>query len=141
MTGILKKHSKPLCFLFLCGLALQACTPAVKPAPPEPAIAEFSNVHDAMQSLLARRDVKISVRASWTEIVDASGTIWTFVPLTHPGYPTMMRQRVRRSPDGAIRVDMAVLCQSEKTPCERVIEDLRAWNRESAKRIAAGERD
>ncbi|GAA5168542.1 hypothetical protein [Viridibacterium curvum] len=93
---------------------------------------EYPSVHVALRALLSRRDIKIEVRDRWTIIQDAAGQIWTFVPIDHPAYPTVMRQRIFRSADGAIHSDMAALCEAEKMPCDKVMEILRQRNRETA---------
>lgn len=98
----------------------------------DPALIEYPSVHAALQSLLTRRDVKIEVRERWSIIKDAKGQIWTFVPLDHPAYPSVMRQRIWRGSDGVVHADMAVLCEAEKMPCEAVTELLRQRNRETA---------
>ena len=105
----------------------------------EPDRIGYSTVQKAFQTLLARRDVKIEVRARWTIIEDPAGNVWTFVPLDHPAYPSLMRQRFSRTEAGAVRVDMAVLCQAEKMPCDKVMEVLRQRNRETVANMKAKE--
>jgi len=96
---------------------------------------EYSKVGIAMQSLLGRRDVAIAVEEGWSIFTERSGTIWSFVPLNHPGYPALMRQRVRFAENGTVTVDMAVLCEATKTPCEKVVAEMRERNRHTAARI------
>lgn len=112
--------------VFLCSLISYEATTA------ELERIEFPSVQAAFESLLARRNVKIEVRERWTIITDAKGQIWTFVPLDHPAYPSLMRQRLSRTDDGAVRVRMVALCQAEKMRCEKVMDILRQRNRETA---------
>ncbi len=132
---MLRARSLIALLLVVTSFSTLAVAPDFARLPNQP-INEFPSVLDALKGLLGRRNAKIELHAGWTIITEHSGLIWTFVPIDHPGYPSVMRQRVSYQPDGGVVVDMAVLCQTRKVPCTQIIDEYRTRNQQTAQQLA-----
>lgn len=91
----------------------------------------YPSVAAALQALKGRRDVTISTRDGWTIVEDRGNTVWSFTPATYPAYPAVVK-RTMTSKDGIPYVDMKVLCEAAKDPCNRLVEDFRRVNEQAA---------
>lgn len=88
----------------------------------------YASVSAALEALRARKDVSIRVDQGWTVIEDrANASVWSFTPQGHPAYPAAIRRTlVERG--GNVAIDMKVLCQAAKDPCDRLVAEFQAMN-------------
>ena len=132
--------------LFLVAISAALCSPCVQPQEPRaPAAPEtvgtkgigYPTVSAALEALRARTDVAISSQGGWTIATDSSRkTFWSFTPPGHPAHPTAVKRTVVEK-DGAIFIEMGVLCQSERVACDKLMSEFQALNdtiRESTQR-------
>ena len=79
----------------------------------------------------------VSSQSGWTVITENGGlTLWSFTPPGHPAHPAAVK-RVMSQKDGAWYVNMNVLCQADKAPCDQLVQDFKLLNermRESIER-------
>ena|SRR5882724_2114243 len=90
---------------------------------------EYHTVAEALTSLRARDDVTVSTERGWTIITDKKNlTIWSFAPDSHPAYPAVVKRVVRARPGGGSDVNMSVLCEAGKEPCDQLVREFDAMN-------------
>ncbi len=95
----------------------------------------YPSVAAAMEALRARKDVRISVQAGWTVVIEKNGlTLWSFTPQGHPAYPAVVKRTASKK-DGAWFINMSVLCQAEKAPCDKLVEDFKLLNEQMRQSI------
>jgi hypothetical protein len=102
----------------------------VKDAPPASGIG-FRTVAEALESLKGTPSVQITTTKpdGWIIANDRSNDIqWSFTPLGHYAHPAVVKRAIKQSTDGNIYVEMTALCQAEKTPCDRLIEEFNHLN-------------
>lgn len=98
----------------------------------------FRSVADALAALKTRPGAKLSVTQpdAWTIISEQGGSVvWSFTPANHPAYPAVVRRSLLVGEDGIARIEMAVLCQAEKAPCDSLTKDFRAINERSMRAL------
>jgi hypothetical protein len=105
-------------------------------APRDRAI-EYSSVEEALATLRARRDVKISEQGGWTVVQDVQDdlTMWSFTPSNHPAYPAVVKRTFFQDQSGAWHVDMRVKCRGTKANCDKLVADFRALNEQMRQAI------
>ena len=95
----------------------------------------YPSVAAAMEALRARKDVSISVQTGWTVITEKDGlTLWSFTPQSHPAYPAAIKRTVSEE-NGAWIMHMDVLCEADKKPCDKLVEDFQALNEQMRQSI------
>ncbi len=91
----------------------------------------YKTVADALQDISHKPGVQLSkTEDGWTVVNDeASSTLWTFSPATHPAYPAVVKRRTVET-GGQVQLRMAILCQAEKAPCDQLAADYTALNQQ-----------
>ena len=118
-------------------LLLPAFAGAEEPAPlpeAEKSTIGYATVADALAALKLKPGVKVSATADgWT--VFAEGTaLWSFTPEGHPAHPSAVRREpVER--DGKVVIEMAVLCEAGKEPCDQLVRDFTILNESIGDRV------
>jgi hypothetical protein len=118
--------------------AQQAATAGAPTTSNSPAGVGFKSVADALAALKARPGAKISVTQpdAWTIISEQQGSVvWSFTSASHPAHPAVVRRSLVVGEDGVARIEMAVLCQAEKAPCDRLTKDFRDINERSMRAL------
>lgn len=83
----------------------------------------------AMAALRAKPGVVFTEQRGWTVAEDrADYAVWSFVPSGHPAHPAVVRRRVVER-DGAMFVDMQVLCTAKKPACDALVQEFQDLNR------------
>jgi len=86
----------------------------------------YPTVAAALEALRVRDDVKISMQGGWTIMEEQIvNTIWSFTPPGHPAHPAAVK-RTYVERDGAVSIEMTVLCQSKKAACETLVEEFQS---------------
>ena len=91
----------------------------------------FKTVAAALESLTSRPDIQVSTTKpdGWTIASDPKNNIqWSFTPPGHYAHPAVVKRAIKQSPDGNIYIEMTALCEAEKTPCDRLIDEFNALN-------------
>lgn len=92
----------------------------------------FATVAEALAALRSRPGVQISQQGGWTIVTEsASGTIWSFTPSDHPAHSSAVKRSVV-SRDGSTYIDMKVLCEANKTACDKLVADFQQLNQRAA---------
>jgi hypothetical protein len=133
MTAVAYNISRwsSLCLTFsLLGMAKAQDLPAGPlPETPQSNIG-YRTVADALASLKARNGVTVSIVREWTIVVDeANKEVWSFAPPSHPAYPAVVRRAVRSRSEGGSEINMSVLCEAAKEPCDNLVREFNAMNK------------
>jgi len=86
----------------------------------------YPSVQAALDALRHNPSAKFKQEAGWTIVTDGN-VFWSFTPQTHPAHPAAVKRTVFEK-DGAIYIQMSALCQSDKAPCDKLIEDFKVLN-------------
>ena len=116
--------------LFLLGTstALHAQPPKNEPLP-EVASSNigYPTVQAALAGLKAKPSAQIQVQGGWTIVADEKDpqgfALWSFTPEGHPAYPAVVKRTVVVK-DGGTQIEMGVLCQATKAPCDQLVRDF-----------------
>jgi hypothetical protein len=93
----------------------------------------YKTVAEARAALTATPGLEISHPDGWLVVVDRpNGTVWSFTPPDHEAYPAVVKRKVVGREDGTY-IDMNVLCQAPKPPCDRLVESFRELNAQAGK--------
>jgi hypothetical protein len=87
-------------------------------------------VADALASLKTRKDVTVSTVSEWKIFTDvANKEVWSFAPPSYPAYPAVVRRAVKARPGGGSEINMSVLCEGAKEPCDNSVREFNAMNK------------
>jgi len=86
----------------------------------------YASVAEALAALKTKPGVEIRVENGWTIAGDGM-TLWSFTPEGHPAHPSAVKREVVER-DGRTVIEMAVLCQSTKEPCDQLVRDFSKLN-------------
>ena len=121
----------------LIGLAAASQTFAANQPPlPEQADSDigYPSPAAALTALKAKPGVKIKVEEQWYILSDPSdNSLWSIARQSNPAYPSAVKRSVIER-DGALHLDMKVLCGSTKEACDdlvRAFQELNAQLKES----------
>ena len=96
-----------------------------------PSKIEFKTVAAALEALKAKPNVQVTTTKSdgWTIVNDAKeDTQWSFTPRGHYAHPAVVKRMLRVREDKNLYVEMSVLCEAEKEPCDRLVEEFKQLN-------------
>ena len=100
---------------------------ALPPIPETPGALPYKRVTEALADLKARpgAEVNIAQPSGWTIISFKNPMeVWSFAPEGHYSYPSAVRRAVRESPEKHVYIDMAVLCEADKVPCDKLVREF-----------------
>ena len=87
----------------------------------------YETVAEALAALEAKPGVTVRDEADGWTVVGDGRALWSFTPEGHPAHPSAAkREAVER--DGQIVIEMAVLCQAGKEPCDQLVRDFATLN-------------
>ncbi len=113
----------------LCLLLAPSLACAEDPAPlqeAERSTIGYATVAEALAALKAKPGVEISDESGWTIIVDQMA-LWSFTPESHPAHPSVVKREVVER-DSKVVVEMVVLCQATKPPCDELVREFTKLN-------------
>ena len=90
----------------------------------------YPTVAAALAALRTKPGVTIRVEDGWTiaeERADRSSAVWSFTPQGHPAHPAAVK-RTTYEEDGQVWIDMQVLCQAAKAPCDTLVREFQELN-------------
>jgi hypothetical protein len=103
--------------------------PGTQPLPEAPgSTIGFPTVAAALEALRARSDIQTSVQGGWTIVDDrANATLWSFSPQGYPAYPAAVKREIKQK-NGAVYIEMNILCGATKAACDRLVLDFQRLN-------------
>lgn len=104
-----------------------------------PAAGDFGypSVAAALRELRARPDAECGDERGWVVCSQPEARVlWSFTPADHPAHPAGVRREVVEK-DGAIHLQMAVLCEAEQAACDRLVEDFEQLNERLRREFSA----
>jgi hypothetical protein len=103
-----------------CAGAQPAQSPADVRAPAE----EYPSVAAALEAIRTKSGAKVTIQSGWTVVQDeASTTVWSFTPPSHPAYPAALRRSIVEH-DGAFVVKSDAMCEAEKSACDQLMAEV-----------------
>lgn len=88
----------------------------------------YPSVDAARQALLAKPGVRAVEQQGWLIIDDQKElSLWSFTPRSHEAHPAAVKRTILEK-DGAIFVQMNVLCGASKEACDRLVAEFNALN-------------
>lgn len=82
---------------------------------------EYPSVAAALTALKAKPGVELSGQDGWTFIKDGNVN-WSFTPANHYAHPAVGRRELKEQ-QGSFFVETRILCQAQKTACDRLRDD------------------
>lgn len=108
----------------------QSLPPGPLPESPRSSIG-YSSVAEALAALKAKPGTEVRIERGWTIVADRESaserTLWAFTPPEHLAHPAAVK-RIVVERDGAIYLDMKVLCQAKKKACDQLVREFQALN-------------
>lgn len=95
----------------------------------EPSIG-YATVAAAMDALLADPAAEVREESGWTIVDTMEGddlVTWTFTSPGHAAHPAAIKRIVSRR-DGAVVLEMRVLCEAEQEPCDELVAEFQTLN-------------
>ena len=90
----------------------------------------YSTVAEALAELRAKPGVEIQTTKpdAWIIINEPGSIQWSFTPSTHAAHPAVVRRTVKVNGEGGVYIEMSALCQAEKAPCDKLVEEFKELN-------------
>jgi len=98
----------------------------------------FTTVDEALVFLKTKPTVTFTVTKpdGWFIANDTSPfTVWSFTPEGHYAYPAVVKREVKQNAQGGVFIEMTALCQAEKEPCDRLIQEFLHLNNKIRKNV------
>lgn len=127
----------------LLGMALVACAQppsaeaqaedAANPDGTSGTTIGFPTVASAWQALRDNHELEISVQDGWINYLDRpQRTLWSFVPTSHPAYPTVIKRVLVDREGGEPELLMDGLCEADEATCGELVRQLTADDQAAA---------
>ena len=100
------------------------------PEPPAQSAIGYNSVSRAMADLKYRPGVRIAVTKpdAWTIINERGDIQWSFTPSSHAANPAVVRRKLKVDPKGFVIIETVALCEAEKSPCDKLLEEFKELN-------------
>jgi hypothetical protein len=97
----------------------------------------YASVQEALEALRANPNASGSEQGGWLIFNDRTNqalALWSFTTPGHPAHPAVVRREpVERA--GSVYIQMAVLCQATKEPCDQLVRDFEQLNEQMSQAI------
>lgn len=99
----------------------------------------YATVAEALAALKAKPGVQIEVTKpdAWTIVNEPGDVQWSFTPSSHSAYPAVVRRALKVNAEGGLYIEMSALCQAEKAPCDKLLEDFKELNERMRQSVRA----
>lgn len=88
----------------------------------------YESVSEALSALKQKESGNVRIQQGWTIINEKNkSSVWSFTPEGHPAHPAAVK-RTTFEEDGAVYIKMAILCQSTKLECDKLVEQFQELN-------------
>jgi hypothetical protein len=113
--------------------------PASSPDAARASVIGFATVAEALSTLHTKPGVQVEITKpdAWTIINEPGNVQWSFTPSTHNAYPAVVRRAIKVNAEGGVYIEMSALCQAEKEPCDKLLEDFKDLNERIRQTIRA----
>jgi hypothetical protein len=115
-------------------LMATATHPQALPPGPLPESASsigYASVQEALAALKIKPGVQVREENGWTIVADRESdsmqALWSFTGPDHPAHPAVVKRIVAQR-DGKVSLEMKVLCQARKEPCDQLVREFQALN-------------
>jgi len=101
----------------------------------------YPTVAAALEGLRSRPGVSITTTKpdGWIIATETnSKAVWSFAPDGHYAYPAVVRRDVKQHDGGEVYIDMVVVCQAAKEPCDRLVREVQELNEQMRANIQRG---
>ena len=98
----------------------------------------FETVEDALTFLKTKPSVSFTVTKpdGWLIANDSSPfAVWSFTPEGHYAHPAVVKRELKQNEKGDVQIEMTALCQAAKEPCDKLINEFKEMNNQSAKNV------
>lgn len=108
----------------------QSEAPQSAPPEPSPSTIGYATVAEALATLRAKPGVRVEVTKpdAWVIVSEPENIQWSFTPNTHSAHPAVVRRAIKVNSDGGVYIEMSALCQAQKAPCDKLLEDFKELN-------------
>jgi hypothetical protein len=89
----------------------------------------YDTVAEALAALKAKPGAVIREEADGWTVIDDDNALWSFTPEGHPAHPSVVKRKAVER-DGRVVIEMAVLCESSKAPCDQLVSEFTELNEE-----------
>jgi hypothetical protein len=139
MTARVSTYLALLLAVFAQVALAQSEPPASAPAAVSATGIGYSTVQDALVALKATPGVQVDITKpdGWVIVNEPGNVQWSFTPRTHAAYPAVVRRAIKVNATGEVYIEMSALCQADKTPCDKLVEDFKGLNEQIRKSISA----
>jgi hypothetical protein len=111
-------------FLTIVPAILVATCACAQPAEMRAPAEEYPSVAAALEAIRTKSGAKVTIQSGWTVVQnEASTTVWSFTPPSHPAYPAALRRAIVEH-DGAFVVKSDAMCEAEKSACDQLIAEI-----------------
>ncbi|MFO1337337.1 MAG: hypothetical protein U1F53_03740 [Burkholderiaceae bacterium] len=122
-------------------VAVSTALPAAAEGPPPPmAKIGYASVALALKDLESRdgNGTVVTHADGWTVINEPLASAqWSFTPPGYYAHPAVVRRTIKRSPDGAVSVDTASLCEAPEAECSKLLAEFAAMNERITQAVKA----
>ena len=117
-------------FIASHSMAQADLTASAPPASEKKSVIGYSTVAEALAELRAKPGVEIQTTKpdAWIIINEPGSIQWSFTPSTHAAHPAVVRRTVKVNGEGGVYIEMSALCQAEKAPCDKLVEEFKELN-------------
>ena len=117
-----------------------AADPAAQPLPESPvATIEYASPEAALAALRAKPGVAIREEQGWIVISDNQGdshAVWTFTTQAQAAHPAVVKRTILER-DGAIYIEMDVMCGGSKEDCDALVRGFQDLNERMKQELAS----
>lgn len=91
----------------------------------------YRSTQDALDALKKKSGTQIYQQRDWTLVKDQESenvySLWSFTPEGHPAHPAVVK-RTSFKKDGAVYLEMKVLCGATKESCDTLVREFQELN-------------
>ena len=91
----------------------------------------YDSVESAKEALKNDPNATFDVHEGWdvaTQTGDKMYVMWTFPPLGHPAYPSVVRREILEKNE-KVQLEMKVFCQAKKADCDKLVKEFETLNK------------
>ena len=91
----------------------------------------YPTVDAALDALHKDPHAQFSTRDGWTIVAteeNGNHVLWSFTPKGHAAYPAAVKRTVLEEKNGAISLEMKVLCFGTQAACDKLVDQFKELN-------------
>jgi len=90
----------------------------------------YPTVDAALEALRKDPHAQFTIQGGWTIVAteeNGNHVLWSFTPKGHAAYPAAVKRTVLEK-DGAVLIDMKVLCFGTQAACDKLVAEFKGLN-------------